>query len=101
MTDQAAFAMLVCEFHIPSARSLKEKRRVVKSLVDRLHTRFRVSIAETAFHDLHQRAQISIAAVERGPARLERLLAGLRDTVDSYQEAWVVRWDAEIAEVEE
>lgn len=92
--------MLICEIHLPAARSLKEKRRVLRSLVDRLHNRFRVSIAETDFHDLHQRAELSIAVVERGQARLERLLQGLRDTADTYQDAYVVRWETDFIEVE-
>ena len=100
MSGQAAFAMLICEIHIPAARSLKEKRRVVKSLIERLHRRFRVSIAETDFHDLHQRAQISMAIVDRSPARLERLVDGMRQLVDTYMEASVVRWDLELLEVE-
>ena len=100
MPGQAAFAMLICEIHVPAARSLKEKRRVVKSLMDRMHRRFRISIAETDFHDLHQRAQLSIAAVERSPARLDRLTHRLREVADAYQEASVVRWDIELLEVE-
>ena len=92
--------MLICEFHVPAARSLKEKRRVVKSLVERLHRRFRVSIAETDFHDLHQRAQLAIAVAERGPARLDLLLQNLRDTVESYHDAYVVRWDTDVVEVD-
>jgi uncharacterized protein len=100
MSGQAAFAMLICEIHLPAARSLKEKRRVVKSLVERLHKRFRVSIAETDFHDLHQRAQISMALVDRSPSRLEARAEEMRDLAESYMEAMVVRWDLELVEVE-
>jgi len=101
MSDQAVFAMLICELHLPAARSLKEKRRVVKSLVERFHRRFRISVAETGFHDLHQRAQLSVAAVERSPSRLERLLEALRDLAETYDEATIVRWDVEILEAGE
>jgi uncharacterized protein YlxP (DUF503 family) len=92
--------MLICELHLPVARSLKEKRRVVKSLVERLHARFRVSIAETDFHDLHQRAQLAVALVDRSPAGLERRVDEMRRLVDTYMEASVVRWDLELFEVE-
>ena len=90
------FAMVSCEIHLPAARSLKGKRRVVKGLVERLHRRFRVSIAETDFHDLHQRAEIGIAAVDRSPSRLDQLVDRLRDAVDLVDEIVVVRWDVEI-----
>ena len=56
----------IFELHLPQSRSLKEKRKVVKSLIDRIHRRFRVSIAETDFHDLHQRTEMAIAAIVRG-----------------------------------
>ena len=82
------FAMVICEIHLPTARSLKEKRRVVKGLIERLHRRFRVSIAETDFHDLHQRAQIAMAAVDARPSRIEQLLQRLRDTAETSTKLW-------------
>jgi len=91
-------AIAALELHLPSSRSLKDKRRVVKSLIDRLHARFRVSVAETDHHDLHQRAEIGIAAVGRSAAELERLMDGLRAVADGEVEAYVVRWEPQILE---
>jgi len=51
------------ELSIRGAASLKDKRRVVKSLKDRVRRLFNVSISETAFHDMRQRAEISVAVV--------------------------------------
>ena len=45
------------------SHSLKEKRRPLKSLVERLGNRFNVSVAEVDHHDLHQRAAIGVALV--------------------------------------
>src|SRR5437879_13647441 len=58
------------ELHLEGCRSLKEKRHVLKSLKDRLHNRFNVSAAETAHHDLWQRAELTVWVVsnERGHA---------------------------------
>ena len=86
------------ELHLPSSRSLKDKRRVVKSLVDRIHQRWRVSIAETGFHDLHQRAEISMAAVTNGESEMENLMEQIRGLVESEPEAWLTRWDPQILE---
>lgn len=86
------------ELHLPQARSLKDKRRVVKSLVERLHQRHRVSVAETDHHDLHQRAEISIALVAQAESEAERLLADLRRTADGEVEALVTRWEPQILE---
>ncbi|MFO8048586.1 MAG: DUF503 domain-containing protein [Desulfosudaceae bacterium] len=49
--------------HIDGCRSLKEKRKVVKSLIDRLDNAFNISVAETADQDRHQQAQIGFALV--------------------------------------
>ncbi len=51
------------ELLIPGSRSLKEKRRPLKSLIERLRSRFHVSVAEVDHQDLHQRAAIGIALV--------------------------------------
>lgn len=48
---------------IPGARSLKDKRRVVKSLKERLGHRFNCSVAETEFQDLWGRARLTVAVV--------------------------------------
>ena len=88
----------VFELHLPTSRSLKDKRRVVKSLIERVHQRFRVSIAETDFHDLHQRAEISIAVVTNGEAEMENLMEEIHSLVESLPEAYLTRWDPQILE---
>jgi uncharacterized protein YlxP (DUF503 family) len=90
--------LAVLELHIPEAMSLKDKRRVVKSLIERLHQRLRVSVAETAFHDLHQRAEIGIAAVASAEGQASRLLEEARGLAEASNEAYVVRWDAQLIE---
>jgi uncharacterized protein YlxP (DUF503 family) len=86
------------ELHLPDSRSLKDKRRVVKSVIERLHHRHRVSIAETGFHDLHQRAEISLAAVTNGEGEMEKLLADVRSLLDAVPEAYLTRWEPQILE---
>lgn len=86
----------VCELHLPGVRSLKGKRKIVKSLVERLFKRYRVSIAETDFHDLHQRTEISIAAVGQREQDIEKLLEDLREILEIEPEAFVTRWTPEL-----
>ncbi len=61
-------------FHIPHARSLKDKRRVVQKLRDRVRSRFDVSIAEVAFQDLHQRAVFGVSVVSGDAAVCDSVL---------------------------
>lgn len=51
------------ELHLPGARSLKEKRHDLRSLVERLRNRFTVLVLETDHQELHQRAAIVVAAL--------------------------------------
>lgn len=91
-------AVALLELHLPAARSLKDKRRVVKGLIERALARWRISIAEIGYHDLHQRSQIGIAAVHASPAHLEELMERLRAQLDEVYEAQVVRWEWELLE---
>jgi uncharacterized protein YlxP (DUF503 family) len=55
--------VITWELEIFGAQSLKEKRSVVKSLKDRLHDRFNISVAETAHQDVWQRAELTACLV--------------------------------------
>ncbi len=88
----------VCELHLPGVRGLKGKRKIIKSLIERAHQRFRVSAAETDFHDLHQRAEIGLAAVGRHERDMERLLNQLREVFESDPEAFVSQWSTEFVQ---
>ncbi len=91
----------VFELHLHSSRSLKDKRRVVKSLIERVHQRYRVSIAETDFHDLHQRAEIAMAVVvSGGESEMEKLMDEVRNVVESDPEVYLTRWDPQLLEGE-
>jgi len=58
-------------FHIPYADSLKEKRKVCRSIVDKTKNRFNVSVAEVDTQDTHRTLTIGVAIVsgELGHAR--------------------------------
>lgn len=75
---------------IPEARSLKDKRRVVKSLKDQLRNRFNCSVAETDHHDLWQRAQVSIVVVSNESAHANTQLNEIFRFVESRLGANVV-----------
>ena len=92
------FAVSVCELQVPASRSLKHKRKVVRSLVDRIHARFRVSIAETGHHDLHQRAQIGIAAVHQSEQEIETMMEAIRSILETTEGAVVLAWESQILE---
>lgn len=47
-------------FRIHDCRSLKGKRKIVKSIIGRIRNRFNVSVAEVGDNDVYQRAIIGI-----------------------------------------
>jgi uncharacterized protein len=55
--------VIVWELEVFGCHSLKDKRRVVKSLKDRLQARFKVSAAETNHQELWQRAELAACVV--------------------------------------
>jgi uncharacterized protein len=55
--------VIVWELEVLGSQSLKDKRRVVKSLKERLQSRYRVSAAETGHQDVWQRAQLAASVV--------------------------------------
>ncbi len=93
--------IVTLELHLPGVRSLKAKRKVIHGLVDRLHARFKVSVAETGFHDLHQRAEIGIAVVGTAPHEVERRMHDMRAIVDSVMDAMVTLWEPQILEAQD
>ncbi len=48
---------------LPGVTSLKEKRRILKSLLTRLRNDFNLSIAEVGRNDVHRQAEIGAAIV--------------------------------------
>ena len=61
-------------FHIPHARSLKEKRSVVRRFRDRIRAKYDVSIAEVEGQDLHQKAVFGVAVVSADAAVCDSVL---------------------------
>ena len=62
------------EFHVPDSHSLKDRRSVVKSLKERIRSRFGVAVAEVSETEHWQRAALGVAAVSGQRAEVERLL---------------------------
>lgn len=73
---------LTWELSIPGCRSLKAKRGVIRSLVDRLRNRFNVSVAETDLQDVHDRSVITVALVASDGRLAESLASRLDSFVD-------------------
>ena len=69
--------------HIPESHSLKARRRVVKSLIERTRARFAVSIAETEGQGTWQSATVGIACVSGSAEMAEEVVGRVLAFIDS------------------
>ena len=79
---------------IPHSKSLKDKRRVVKSITSRVRNQFNVSIAEVDAHDVWQSALIGIACVSNDASYAHGLLEKVVQMISNS------RFDAQVADYE-
>lgn len=68
------------DLRIVDAHSLKDKRQVIKPIVESVRRKFNVAAAETSSHDTWQRAQLGFAAVGSTSGHVQRVL----DEVERY-----------------
>jgi len=85
----------IITFRLHDCRSLKGKRRVVKSIISQIRNHFNASVAEVGSNDVHHRAVIGFALVgnNRGVinAKLDKLInmvddLGLAEIIDTEME---------------
>jgi len=62
------------EIYIPYSHSLKEKRKCIKSIRDRIQKKYNVAIAELDYQDKWQRIKIGIVTLNSHKIVVERLL---------------------------
>ena len=79
---------------IEGARSLKEKRKSLRKVIDRVRARFTVSIAEVGDNELWNRAQIGVAVVSNASDHVNSILDHVLNTI--YQVAEVEVLDSEL-----
>ena len=71
------------QFRLHGNQSLKEKRRVVKSLIEKSRHRFNVAVAEVEDQDVHQRATLGIAVIGSD----SRVLNSVLDRIINFMES--------------
>ncbi|BDG08318.1 DUF503 domain-containing protein [Anaeromyxobacter paludicola] len=69
--------------YLPEPGSLKSKRHLLRSAIDRVKARFNVSVAEVGDNDLWQRSVVGVAAVGNDHAFVNETLDKVADFVGS------------------
>lgn len=78
--------LISIDLHIPHAQSLKDKRREIKSLKDKLSSRFNASVAEVDKLDSWQSAVLAVCMVSNERVYLEKQFSSIEALVLEYSE---------------
>ena len=85
----------IVTFRLHDCRSLKGKRKVVKSIIAQVRNKFNASVAEVGMNDVHQRAEIgfTLAGNDRQVmnSKIDKILnmiedLGIAEVIDSEME---------------
>ncbi|HXX37245.1 MAG TPA: DUF503 domain-containing protein [bacterium] len=74
--------VLHVECSLPGTHSIKDKRRIISSLLDHLHRRFHVAAAEVDHQDSWRRAGIAVACVSTDTRHADEILAHVASVID-------------------
>lgn len=70
--------------------SLKEKRMVVKSLVQRLKNKFNISVSEVADQDIHQTIVIGVTGIGGTSAQLDSMMENIINFIENNTDAEII-----------
>ncbi len=84
------------ELEIPANRSLKGKRQVLKSIKDRVRSRFNVSIAEVDHLDQWQRATLAIACVGNDSRVVNGVLSKVVDIIEDCPQTLILDYEIDL-----
>jgi len=88
---------LVLDLHIGGSASLKDRRRVVKSIKDRIRARFNVCVADVGEQDRWQSARLGIAVVAGDSAFAHEVLSKVGDLVNADARVEIVSREIRVA----
>ena len=85
---------------IPGNDSLKGKRRVIKSLIERVRHKFEAAVAEVGDNDLWQKARIGVALVGNDSQLLEARLQQIMTFIENQYLAEIIDSQVELCYLE-
>ena len=81
--------LLQVEVHYPGAQSLKEKRFVLQSLLDRVRRKFNVTAAEVEYQNKWQKSVLAVVHVNTSRAGADGVLSAVMNLMESEAEMQV------------
>ena len=87
------------ELYLHENRSLKGKRKVVKSIIGKVKHKFNVAIAETGSNDKWQKIELGISSVGNDRRHVDSSLSNVLTFIDSLYLAEIVASETEILNI--
>lgn len=88
------------ELSIDEVFSLKEKRHIVKSIIERLKSRFNASVAEVDLNDKWKNCVIGITCVSNETRHVDSMMANMVNFVENDGRAVLSDYSTEIIHVD-
>jgi len=84
------------ELLIPGCSTLKEKRKILKSVKERIFQRFKVSIAEVDHQDKWQRTELGIAMVSNETVIVDQTFSLIERFIENDGRTQILNWEQQI-----
>ena len=91
---------LVVDLRLPASHSLKDKRAVVRTVLDGARNRFHVAAAETGDQDKWQRAELAFTTTAGSHRHVDEVVDAVERFVWSFPEVEVLASDRHWLEIE-
>jgi uncharacterized protein YlxP (DUF503 family) len=88
--------ILWIDIRLGSSSSLKDKRRIIKSLTSRIRSSFNVSVSEVNCQDLWQRSELGVAFLTNEVRFTQSVLGKIMDFVEREKDIMVIDSKIEI-----
>ena len=82
---------------IPESQSLKDKRRVVKSLLAKLGNRFNIAVSEIGDLDTPKRSVIGIVSISNDSRHLNQMLSKVVEFIEKMNLAILVDYEIDLS----
>ena len=87
-TPHILYAVYSLRFH--GTQSLKDKRRIIKGLKDRLRYRFNLSLAEIGGFDQWRTAMLGMTMINTERSEIDKMIESINNVIEETRDAEVV-----------
>jgi len=81
---------------VPESQSLKDKRQVIRSLIDQIKNRFNIAVAEVGELDMHQRSVVGLVSISNNSRHLNQMLSRVIKFIESIRLAVLTDYEIDL-----